>query len=181
MMFEISLCPDTSLLKHGLTDLFSLCFLSPLTSHFPSLLSVLVSLPPSPPPPPFCTCFPPSFTPSSSFLYLFPSLLHPLLFLLSVLVSLPPSPPPPPPFCTCFPPSFTPSSSSFLYLFPSLLHPLLFLVPTQQADLCLVNEVCARCAKDLQLQGTDCTMLGGQTCNAELFDDDEAKCKYVAH
>jgi hypothetical protein len=44
-----------------------------------------------------------------------------------------------------------------------------------QPDLCLVNEECARCAKDLQSEGTDCNMPGGQTCNAELFDDNEEK------
>jgi hypothetical protein len=53
-----------------------------------------------------------------------------------------------------------------------------------QPDFCLVNEECARCAKGLQSEGTDCTMLPGQTCNSELFDDDEensdaARCTFV--
>ena len=67
-------------------------------------------------------------------------------------------------------------SLSLLPLSPLTLSlPSLSLLPLslQQSDLCLVNEECARCAKDLQSEGTDCNMPGGQTCNAELFDDND--------
>ena len=45
----------------------------------------------------------------------------------------------------------------------------------QVNDLCSLNEPCARCAKDLQSDDTDCQMLIDAGCNAVLIDVDDTQ------
>ena len=50
---------------------------------------------------------------------------------------------------------------------------------SQEPDICQQKTECARCAKDLQSESTDCDMLQRQGCNADIYTNMDVPSKTV--